>query len=120
MARPKRSLSSRLRHRLDIVRPTKVATGKGGYTTTLSPIANDIAAEVLSLTGSEAVKEKVLRGVRVYRVTIRWRAGVAQTDQLRLLGRYGGELVNIRSAVDPDGRQRELVIHADTEAVTPA
>lgn len=109
-------LSSRLRDRIDIVRPTETATGKGGYTTTLVPIATDVAAEVLSLTGGEAVKEKVLQGIHVFRITIRYRDGILQSDQVSL----SGETLNIRSAIDPDRRRREIVILADTEATRAA
>lgn len=117
MSRRPPALASRLRHRVDIVRPTESETGKGGYTTHLVPVAKNVAAEVLSLTGSEAVKEKVLRGIRVYQITIRWRGGVGQTDQLQLGADFNHDLVNVRSAVDRRGDRREIVIHADTEAV---
>lgn len=115
-SRDRRGLSSRLKQRLDIARPTDTKTGGGGFTTTLEPIASAVPAEIISLTGAEAVKERVLRGIRVYRITIRWRADVGQKDQIS----FGAERVNIRSAVDPDGSRRELVIHADTEGVEPA
>ncbi|WP_294292698.1 phage head closure protein [uncultured Sphingomonas sp.] len=114
--RDRRPLSSRLKRRLDIIRPTETKTGGGGYTTALVPVASAVPAEIISLTGSEAVKDRVLRGIRVYRITIRWRADVGQKDQIS----FGAERVNIRSAVDPDGSRRELVIHADTEGVEPA
>lgn len=117
--RDKRALASRLRHRVDLVRPTETSNGKGGYTRTAPVIAAAIAAEVISLTGSEAVKEKVLRGIRVYRVTVRWRGDLRQTDQLRLGPDFGCDLVNIRSAVDHTGKRCELVIHGDTETVAP-
>lgn len=110
-----KALASRLRGRIELVRPTRVPTGRGGNSISLVPIATRVPAEVLGLSGSEAVKEKLLRGIRVYRITIRWRAGILTTDQVRL----AGELLNIRSAVDPDDRRRELVLHCDSEGVLP-
>ncbi len=103
-----------LRNRITIVRPVRRPTGKGGFTSDQMMIAPDVAAEVLGLTGSEAVKEKVLRGVRVYKITIRWRPGLLTSDQILYAG--DADTLNIRSAVDPDGRRRWLVIHAGTEA----
>ncbi len=106
--------AGQLRNRIAIVRPTDRATGKGGFTSDQMVIAGDVAAEVLGLTGTEAVKEKVLRGIRVYKITIRWRPDLLTSDQIL----YAGDVdaLNIRSAVDPDGRRRWLVIHVDTEA----
>lgn len=106
--------AGQLRHRIGIDRPTKTPTGRGGFTQTLAPIASDVAALVEGLTGTEAVKEKVLRGVRVYRITIRWRPGILTSDRINYAG--DPDPLNIRSAVDLDGRRRWLIIHADTEA----
>ena len=103
--------AGRLRHRVAIMRATKVDNGKGGYTTTWSAVFSAVPVEVLGLTGTEAVREKVLRGIRVYQITARWRGDLLPKDQLR----YGAEDLNIRSAVDPDGRREQLVIVADTD-----
>lgn len=110
MAKP-RVLADRLRDRIDIMRASKVDNGKGGYTTTWSAAAPAVPAEVIGLTGTEAVREKVLRGIRVYQITTRYRADLQPKDQAR----FGGEDLNIRSSVDPDGRRERLVIVADTE-----
>ena len=104
-------LASRLRDRVDIMRATKADNGKGGYSTTWATVAAAVPAEVIGLTGTETVQEKVLRGIRVVKITLRWRSDLQPKDQLRL----GGEDVNIRSAIDPDGRRERLVIIADTE-----
>lgn len=104
-------LASRLRDRVDITRATKVDNGKGGYTTSWAVVAAAVPAEVIGLTGTETVQEKVLRGIRVVKVTLRWRSDLQPKDQLR----SSGEDLNIRSAIDPDGRRERLVIIADTE-----
>ena len=105
--------AGRLRHRVAIMRATKVDNGKGGSTTTWAPVASAVPAEVIGLTGTEAVREKVLRGIRVYQITVRWRGDLMPKDQLR----FGIEDLNIRSAIDPDGRRTQLVVIADTEGV---
>ena len=103
--------AGRLRHRVAIMRATKVDNNNGGFTTRWSTVASAVPVEVLGLTGTEAVREKVLRGIRVYQITARWRGDLLPKDQLR----YGTQDLNIRSAVDPDGRREQLVIVADTD-----
>ena len=107
--------AGRLRQRVDIMRAVKASSGKGGYTSTWTAIASGVPAEVLGQTSAEVMRDSVLRGVRHYRITIRWRADIAPKDQLR----HNGEDLNIRSAVDPDGRREQLVILADTDGAVP-
>lgn len=107
--------AGRLRQRIALIRVTEVDDGRGGSVTTLTPIGEQVPAEVLGISGREAVLEKVLTGVRVYQVTTRWRAGVGEKDQVV----YAGDTLNIRSAVDPDGRRERLVIIADTAGTLP-
>lgn len=107
--------AGRLRQRVDIMRAAKVGNGKGGYVSSWSAIASSVPAEVLGQTGAEVMRDSVLRGVQHYRITIRWRGDIGPKDQLR----HGGQDLNIRSAVDPDGRREQLVILADTDSATP-
>lgn len=107
--------AGRLRQRVDIMRAVKADNGKGGYVTTWSAIASNVPVEVLGLTGEEALRDKVLLGVRVHRITLRYRSDLAPKDQLR----YQGDDLNIRSAVDPDGRRERLVIIADNDGAVP-
>jgi SPP1 family predicted phage head-tail adaptor len=83
----------------------------GGFDTVWEPVKT-IRAEVIGLDGRESVMEKVLQGISVYRITIRWRSDVSAQNQLL----YGQQTLNIRSAVDPDDRREQLVIIADTES----
>lgn len=109
-----RGLSVRLaRDRVVLLREVSVPTGKGGFDTSWQPVGDPIPAEVIAERGREETIERVLRGARVYRVTIRWRGDVLLTDRLQL----GTETVNIRSAVDPTSRREELLIIGDTEGV---
>jgi SPP1 family predicted phage head-tail adaptor len=106
--------SADLRHRVTIRRATETDNGRGGYATGWSDL-DEVSAEVASLDGRESVMDQVLQGISVYRVRIRWRGDVQAADQLRSEGScFAGKDVNIRSAVDPDGRREQLVIIADT------
>ncbi|MFN3517956.1 MAG: phage head closure protein [Sphingomonas sp.] len=103
--------AGRLRQRVDIMRAVKTSNGTGGYTSAWTAVAAALPAEVLGQTGGEVMRDSVLRGVRHYRITIRWRRDIEPKDQLR----HDGQDLNIRSAVDPDGKREQLVIIADTD-----
>lgn len=98
-----------LRHQITIQRPALVDDGNGGYETQISTLATPWA-EVTGLDGRESVMDHVLRGISVYRVRIWYRDGVDTGDQVL----FAGRTLNIRSAADPTGTRRELLIIADT------
>lgn len=103
-----------LRHKITIRRPTQVSDGKGGYTTSWSIVANCFA-EVRGLDGRESVMERVLEGVSIYRIRIRWREDleVKASDQVR----YAGLDLNVTApAADPDGKREQLIIMASTQS----
>jgi SPP1 family predicted phage head-tail adaptor len=107
--------SADLRHKITIRRPSDVPDGKGGFTTSWATIATAFA-EVSGLDGRESVMDRVLEGISVYRIRIRWRSGldVRASDQLQ----YAGSSLNILSpASDPDGRREQLVLLAETAPV---
>jgi head-tail adaptor len=117
-----RLAAGQLRHRLSIRRVQEVPNGKGGFKSDWSEITNGkVSAEVTGLDGRESVMDQALQGISVYRIRIRWRPDVRTSDQLRTKGSAFGyddkgvpRDLNIRSAVDPDGRREQLVIIADT------
>ena len=103
-----------LKHRVTIRRAVEVKTATGGYSASWEPVVT-VWAEVRGLGGRESVMDKVLQGVSVYRIRIRWRGDVLTTDQLRAEGAaFLGRDLNIRSADDPDGTRDQLVIVADS------
>lgn len=114
MSRRGPGLSSRLNRQVDILKQSEVDDGLGGSAVVWSPVAEGLAAEVKGLSGREVMLEKVLQGVTVYRITLRYRP-FETAWQIR----YGQEDLNVRSAVDPDGRRDELVIIADTDGAMP-
>lgn len=104
-----------LRQRIIIARADEAADGKGGFTTSWLPIAAPMA-EVVGLDGREAVMERVLDGISVYRIRIRWRRSldIRASDQVAI----GSTVLNVRApAADPFGTRRELMFLADTSSV---
>lgn len=93
--------------------------GKGGWTSGWSTIARPWA-EVLGLSGNEAMLESIQQGNASYRIRIRWRADIKTADQVQLGAGFGGLELNITSAVDPNGDREQLVILATTAAAQKA
>ncbi len=103
--------AGRFRTPITIFRIAEVDNGRGGYTNQVQPVA-DVRAEVTGLGGSETVVNQVLQGISLYSIRIRYRTDVDAACQIR----YGAVALNIKSAVDPDGRRRELVITAGSDS----
>lgn len=101
--------AGRLNRRIEIRRPVETDLETGGSAVTWATVCS-CSAEVKGLDGRESVMDRVLQGISVYQVRIRWRDGLLPSDQIRL----GATNLNIRSIADPDGRRRELIIMADT------
>lgn len=106
--------SADLRHAVEFLRSNQVADGNGGYTTEWTTLASAYA-EVNGLAGRESVMERVLEGISVYRIRIRWRPNldIRPSDQARV----DGKVLNIRSVNDPDGQNWQLVIMAESASV---
>ena len=101
------------RHRIVITRLVRTQNAKGGFDAVPTTVATT-HAKIEGLNGRESVIAMGLEGISVYRLTIRWRAGILQSDQIML---PGGKLLNISSVSDPDGLRKWLVIVASDESV---
>lgn len=102
-----------LRHPITIKRPSQVQDAKGGFLTAWTTIAA-CKAKVEGLDGRESLLASTLQGISAYRITIRWRAGIKQSDQITLAD---GVKLNVASAADPDGKRVWLIIMADSGSV---
>lgn len=83
-----------LSERVTIEQEARTSNGQGGYTTGWSPLAT-VWAEVIPLSGDEAITAQVERAVARYRVSIRRRDDV--TAKHRLIWR--GQTLAIKSAL---------------------
>jgi SPP1 family predicted phage head-tail adaptor len=120
MATPRAPLSSRLRERITIRRPSRVRE-KGGYTKTWTTVA-EVAAEVVSQNGREAVIAGALQGVTSYRITIRRRTDVKDGDQILYRPKGAAEVQELNITApptdDPFNPRDATVIYATTETAT--
>jgi SPP1 family predicted phage head-tail adaptor len=102
--------SGKLRNRVVLLRKVRTRDSNGGFQTVWQPVGDPIAAQVEGISGNESIIAQALQGVSFYRIVLRYRPDITDADQLG----YGALTLNIRSAVDPDGRRRETLILADT------
>jgi SPP1 family predicted phage head-tail adaptor len=105
--------AGQLRHIITIRRQTKTRDGRGGFVTSWSTIGT-ARAKVEGLAGREAVVAQALQGISAFRIRIRFRADLLQSDQITL---SSGMELNIKSIGDPDGLNRWQVLLADNESV---
>ncbi|MFO1243111.1 MAG: phage head closure protein [Rickettsiales bacterium] len=98
-------LASLLRHRITIEQPVRSTDGQGGYTKNWTALAT-VWARMSAGSGSENTATRQLASETAYRVTIRYRSDV--TNAMRL--NWNNRLFNIRTVIDPDGKQQSLVL----------
>ena len=103
--------SARYRHRITLRRYTNVPDGAGGYNRSWANLQTNVPAEVVSLSGSEAIIAETLQGISNFRVTCRYLSGIQVNDQVLWEGRE----LNILNAEDPDGRRMEMILLCNTE-----
>jgi head-tail adaptor len=114
--------AGRLRDRITVKRLTDTPTGRGGFTRAWATVAgmSRMAAEVISISGREAVIANTLHGDATYRITIRWRPLDQQPrtgDQIVWHAAGGDVELNVKAPPsDRYGRREELQIIADTSA----
>lgn len=107
--------AGRMRERIAIQRKNEVSNGRGGM---MTPPGEErwisertgVYAEIIPLRGDVAMNLAVQRAVQLYRVTIRWRAGVLAGTH-RLL--WDGVPLEIKSATRSTDRA-DLVMTAQS------
>ena len=96
----KEPLSRRLKERATVQVECRTPNGQGGFITGWSPVAT-VWAEVVGLSGEEAMKAGIERAVQQWRVTIRRRDSVTSAHQLQWHRRCGDLRLQIKSVM-PD------------------
>lgn len=105
--------AGRLNRRVQIEKPARVPNGAGGFVKGWEQIGK-AWAEMIPLRGDEALEHSVQRATQIWKVTMRWRAGV--NEQCRLL--FAGKPLNITTCEDPDGKRAELVMTCESGVAT--
>ncbi len=88
--------ASDLDQRISIQEERRLANGQGGYSTSWGPVPDSEAwANIVGLSGGEAMEAGVQRNVQQWRVTIYLRPSV--TPKNRLI--WGGRVLDIKAAM---------------------
>jgi SPP1 family predicted phage head-tail adaptor len=85
--------AGRLRERVAIEAETRRSNGQGGWVTGWSTIARRVPAEIIALSGDEALRLGVERSSSQYRVTLRKRGGLTAKNRLQ----WNDQVMDIRS-----------------------
>lgn len=96
-----------LRERVTIQSEQRTSNGRGGFTTGWSNVtAPTVAAEIVGLSGDEAIEANIQRASTTWRVTIRRRSDV--TPKHRLL--WGAVVMAVRSVIPHPKWPREATL----------
>lgn len=92
--------AGRFRERVTIEAESRKANGQGGFTSGWSAIAKAVPAEIIALSGDEALRLGIERSTSQYRVRMRKRAGLSPQNRL-----LWGTLTLAVKSVLPDPRE---------------
>lgn len=114
MPADQQSLSSRLRHRVNLLAPPAPedrdpVTGEPVEQPSASLV--NVAAEVKTLAGRELVYAQQVAAEATHLVTVRWRPGIDRHTVVE----HGAARLNVDAAVDPDNRKVELRLYCREE-----
>lgn len=98
-----------LRHRVRIERFTDTEDGAGGYTRVWNELIT-VWASATPTGGREGLIAGTLTSSQGWRVQIRFRSGITVKDRMI----HNGQVLNIRSIEDPDGRRESLIAFCET------
>jgi SPP1 family predicted phage head-tail adaptor len=94
-----------LRERVTIEAETRTSNGQGGYKTGWTAFARAVPAEIIALSGDEALRLNIERSTSQYRVRMRRRAEI--DAEKRLL--WKGQVMAIKSVV-PDPKEPQAML----------
>ena len=102
--------AGKLRHRVELQTATEGRSTSGAVTRTWSPPASTVTvhAEIRDLAGREYFDAATVQSEVTTKIRIRYRSGII--PKMRAV--WGSHIYDIESVVDPEGRQRELLLMA--------
>lgn len=103
-----------LRELIDIEQETRVPNGQGGFTSSWAKVSDEWA-NIVGMSGDEALMSGVQRAVQQWRVIIRYRSDVKPKNRLR----WGDIVLDVKAAMPlpKDPRAYTLLI-CESGAVT--
>jgi SPP1 family predicted phage head-tail adaptor len=98
--------AGRLRHKIDIVKPTEAQDSTGGTDVSSNTIFATVRASVEAVSGTETFAAQELLSRVSHQVVIRYLAGVNSAQQVHFQGRQ----FQIEAVLNPDGRSKLLIL----------
>jgi SPP1 family predicted phage head-tail adaptor len=96
--------AGQLRDRITIQRLGRASDGQGGGNLTPATIVANEPAQVLPVSGREALQASAVTAVMSSVVRLRYRSDVSVKHRVI----FGARTLQVESVQDPDGRRREL------------
>lgn len=104
-----------LREKVDVQTSSGTRQPGGGTAKAWATVLTGILAKIEPLSGGEAFRQGMANNTQLYRVTIRWRAGVTPANRLI----WRGTPLNIRTCGNPDLRREALVMMVESGVAEP-
>lgn len=100
-----------LRDSIELQAPVRTPDGRGGYSLAWQTKAK-VRANVQDLSGREYLLAQQLGTSLTRQVTMRYYAAIRPSWRIKLLP--SGDLLNVRSVVNPDGKRIEHQLYCET------
>lgn len=101
------ALSRRLRETITLQRENATQDAHGQSVPTWTNVDDSVRAEVRQISGFESTQSGQQIATLSYDVTMRYRSDITVTPQHRF--KWGERLLNVTSAIDPDGFKKILI-----------
>jgi len=106
--------AGKLRHRIKIVQPTLTQDSTGGTDVRENTVVWECWASIEALSGRESLVAQALMTSVTHQITIRYAPGIRITARMRVL--FGSRLFFIESALNPDERNKMLILKCTEHA----
>jgi SPP1 family predicted phage head-tail adaptor len=104
------TFANKLRHRVDIEQYTSVIDSNfGGETQSWTVFADNVAAEILSVSGREFFAAQEQQNGVNYKITIRYKAGILPKMRVN----HGGTIYNIKAVLPDSTGKRYITLMAE-------
>lgn len=101
-------LAGKLRHRITIRKRVSAKDSRGQRNPTYKDRGCTVWADVRQVSGREAEKALAVHAETTWLIEMRYMEGIEPTDRIV----YGTRTFEVLAALDPEQRQRRLIIHA--------
>jgi SPP1 family predicted phage head-tail adaptor len=99
-------LAPKLRHRIDIEQLTITQDSYGGMIEAWTLFADNVAAEIVPLSGREFVSAQQVQAGVTTRITVRYKAGILENMRVK----HGSDVYNIKAKLPDQTLRRHITL----------